>query len=430
MMINYPFSKIVCNRAFHVFVKVLLLHKVRDVSNNLKLYRAEILKDLQIEERHFAANAETGLKPLLAGYNIKEVPISWINRTMDMGTSSFKIVKVAPNYLLALVRTIWRTYRSRVSDQEKHQCGASVSNMQCPLCSHSALETYADSPRRELTASMIGSSRKEVAAGPILRCMSCGFGFRPDRSSDSELAALYRDVNIDVYQSELRGRTATAGRRLRVVQQHCPIGRLLDVGCASGLFLQSAADAGWSVVGVEPSEALSVLAQKNLGSRGEVIAATLQDSGLNHPTFDVVTLWDVLEHVTNPREFLASCAALVKPGGYLFVNVPDLGSLQARVLGRRWPLILPEHLNYFTRRSLTFCAEYAGLAALQTGRLKASFSLDYVFYRLRQHRVIGAELIGRLADRLGVGRVVIPVSLGEVYAVCLRKKPAASTAVA
>jgi dolichol-phosphate mannosyltransferase len=113
MLINYPFFKIVCNRAFHVFVKVLLLHKVRDVSNNLKLYRAEILKEIQIEERHFAANAETGLKPLLAGYKIKEVPISWINRTMDMGTSSFRIVKVAPNYLLTLLRTIWRVYRRK-----------------------------------------------------------------------------------------------------------------------------------------------------------------------------------------------------------------------------------------------------------------------------------------------------------------------------
>jgi len=113
IMINYPFFKILCNRAFHLFVKVLLLHRVRDVSNNLKLYRAEILKGIKIEERHFAANVETGLKPLLAGYNIKEVPISWINRTIDMGKSSFRVAKVGPNYFSILVRTIWRAYRGR-----------------------------------------------------------------------------------------------------------------------------------------------------------------------------------------------------------------------------------------------------------------------------------------------------------------------------
>jgi dolichol-phosphate mannosyltransferase len=112
VLINYPFFKIVCNRAFHVLVRIFL-ERVRDVSNNLKLYRADILKNLQIEEPHFAANAETGLKPILAGYKIAEVPISWINRTVEMGSSSFRIVKVAPNYAGALFRILWKTRRSR-----------------------------------------------------------------------------------------------------------------------------------------------------------------------------------------------------------------------------------------------------------------------------------------------------------------------------
>jgi dolichol-phosphate mannosyltransferase len=106
VLINYPFFKIVCNRAFHLLVSLFLLPGVRDTSNNLKLYRADILKHLLIEEPHFAANAETGIKPLLSGYRSKEVPISWINRTAGMGASSFKIVKVAPAYFKSLVRTI------------------------------------------------------------------------------------------------------------------------------------------------------------------------------------------------------------------------------------------------------------------------------------------------------------------------------------
>ena len=72
---------------------------MHDISNNLKLYRTEIFRSIEIEERHFAANAELGLKPLLAGYDIEEVLISWINRTLEMGNSSFQIVKVAPNYM-------------------------------------------------------------------------------------------------------------------------------------------------------------------------------------------------------------------------------------------------------------------------------------------------------------------------------------------
>lgn len=119
VLINYPFFKILCNRSFHLLVKLMLLSRVRDVSNNLKLYRAEILKNLEIEEPHFAANMETGLKPLLSDYDIEEVPVSWINRTADMGTSSFKIVKVAPNYFGALMRTIWNVWRGRRDFRKK-----------------------------------------------------------------------------------------------------------------------------------------------------------------------------------------------------------------------------------------------------------------------------------------------------------------------
>jgi SAM-dependent methyltransferase len=113
VLINYPFFKIVCNRAFHLLVRLTLLGRVRDVSNNLKLYRADILKTLDIEEPHFAANMETGLKPLLAGYDVREVPMSWINRTTGMGVSTFRIARVAPGYFWGLMRTIWRVWRGR-----------------------------------------------------------------------------------------------------------------------------------------------------------------------------------------------------------------------------------------------------------------------------------------------------------------------------
>jgi SAM-dependent methyltransferase len=104
VLVNYPFLKILCNRGFHLLLNLLLRRRVRDISNNLKLYRAEILKELEITQPGFAANVETGLKPLLAGCDIREVPISWINRTMEMGSSSFRLARVAPDYLAALLR--------------------------------------------------------------------------------------------------------------------------------------------------------------------------------------------------------------------------------------------------------------------------------------------------------------------------------------
>jgi dolichol-phosphate mannosyltransferase len=106
VLINYPFPKILANRAFHLLVRLLVRRPVRDVSNNLKLYRADILKELEITRPDFGANAETGLGPVLAGHDIQEVPISWINRTDEMGESDFRILRFAPSYLRALIRLL------------------------------------------------------------------------------------------------------------------------------------------------------------------------------------------------------------------------------------------------------------------------------------------------------------------------------------
>jgi dolichol-phosphate mannosyltransferase len=115
VLINYPIGKVICNRGFHFLMSVLLWKRMRDVSNNLKLMRADILKSIAIEENHFAANVETGLKPILAGYDIKEVPISWVNRTTDMGQSSFRVLRVAPRYAFALLRIVWNARLRRTA---------------------------------------------------------------------------------------------------------------------------------------------------------------------------------------------------------------------------------------------------------------------------------------------------------------------------
>jgi len=107
--LNYPFGKIVANRGFHLIAQILLFRRFRDLTNNLKLLRREVVEQLCLVEPWFAVNAETGLQPLLMGYQVKEVPISWINRTPDMGMSSFKLAQVGWGYWRVLGRLWLRT---------------------------------------------------------------------------------------------------------------------------------------------------------------------------------------------------------------------------------------------------------------------------------------------------------------------------------
>ena len=106
VLLNYPFSKIVANRGFHLLACIAFLRHFRDLTNNLKLLKREVVDRLILTQPWFAVNAETGLQPLLMGYTVKEVPISWINRTPDMGSSSFRLVRVGGGYLQVLVN-LW-----------------------------------------------------------------------------------------------------------------------------------------------------------------------------------------------------------------------------------------------------------------------------------------------------------------------------------
>lgn len=107
VLLNYPVQKIVANRGFHALAQLVLRHRFRDVTNNLKLMRREIVEQLQLREPGFAVNAETGMQPLMMGYSLAEVPISWINRTPDMGASSFRLVQVGTGYWRVLAG-LWR----------------------------------------------------------------------------------------------------------------------------------------------------------------------------------------------------------------------------------------------------------------------------------------------------------------------------------
>jgi len=110
ILLNYPFTKIIANRAFHILARILFWKDLRDLTNNLKLMKQEVACNLHLESDDFAANAETGLQPLLLGYKVVEVPISWINRSADMGFSSFNLVNTGPNYLKVFTRLFLRRF--------------------------------------------------------------------------------------------------------------------------------------------------------------------------------------------------------------------------------------------------------------------------------------------------------------------------------
>jgi dolichol-phosphate mannosyltransferase len=109
VLVNYPLQKILCNRSFHLLLTLAFRRKMADVTNNLKLLRREVVQNLDLESVGFSVNAETGLKPLLMGYDVRPVAISWINRTPEMGASSFSLLKNGISYARILGSLAWRS---------------------------------------------------------------------------------------------------------------------------------------------------------------------------------------------------------------------------------------------------------------------------------------------------------------------------------
>ncbi len=125
-------------------------------------------------------------------------------------------------------------------------------------------------------------------------------------------------------------------------------GHLLDIGSGPGHFLSIAAWHGWQVVGIEPRQEAAQFCREYFGIKAH--NGFLEDFNEAPCTYDVVTLWDVLEHVSNYAQFFDQCLAMLKPGGILAFSVPNASGFPARIFKGRWRYVMPVHLNYFTVR--------------------------------------------------------------------------------
>ncbi|OPY57223.1 MAG: hypothetical protein A4E49_00091 [Methanosaeta sp. PtaU1.Bin112] len=141
-------------------------------------------------------------------------------------------------------------------------------------------------------------------------------------------------------------------------------GRLLDVGCGNGRFLDQMRQLGWEVTGVEPDGAAVSVAREKLGL--QVFEGSLEEARLPGSHFDAITMNHVIEHVPDPIGTLRECHRVLRPGGKLVVSTPNIRSMGFQVFGEYWRgLEVPRHLHLFCPQSLRIAAEHAGLRVME-----------------------------------------------------------------
>ena len=276
-------------------------------------------------------------------------------------------------------------------------------------------------------------SREKVPVHPdihMVRCGSCDLTYLDQRPLEGDLGHLYgksyfnssdsQEFGYDDYLSERPQIVETFRRRLRNLEQRFgkPPGRLLDVGCATGFFLDIARDSGWSVEGVDVSKYAAGLAREMLGVHVHIGPLTVLPR--SDQPYDVVTMWDVIEHSIGPMKDFDTLANLVRPGGLLVLATPDLNSWPARLYGKKWMGIKPnEHFFYFSRTTLIRYLEKAGFAIERTSTIGKYVSVGFFIKRLGHYYPRMARVAMRLARVLRLIELslyVDPRDLMIVYA--------------
>jgi SAM-dependent methyltransferase len=297
----------------------------------------------------------------------------------------------------------------------------------CPICGGAPFsivkpEAYPPHLVTEELIQIYRSSSDHALMDRLVSCNRCGLLYLNPRIRQALILAGYSEA-IDpafVEQNEYRiagfkrALSKACSKVLNTIGCECEV---LDVGCGGGAFLKAAADMGYRGIGVEPSKWLCEFGKRQYGL--ELHPGTLAEQQFEIERFGIITLWDVLEHLSDPIAELKECRRILAKNGYLLLTFPDASSLASKMLGWKWPFWLSVHLYYFTPATMKKLLGKTGFELLAQYPYYPSLSVSYILHRAQNYFGSFSHLRAWL-DRSGVGRWSIRYNMGQT-AVIARK---------
>ena len=206
----------------------------------------------------------------------------------------------------------------------------------------------------------------------IDKCAHCGLVQVRNAPSKEEIVAIYDKEFFDIHytnwqndQNKIRDEYSKFDYRLREIERKVEKrGIILDVGCSFGFFLDVARGRGWQTYGVEVSDFAAQYAMKELGL--EVIKTPLTESNLRKKFFDVVTMWNVIEHLENPCENVDYIHKILKDNGLLVLTTGNVESYVAKIQRKNWRMFMPPtHLFHFSPKSINYLLKKCGFNVIE-----------------------------------------------------------------
>lgn len=224
----------------------------------------------------------------------------------------------------------------------------------CPVCGSQKFEPFISGKDFFLTGE----------AFDIVKCHECGFRFTNPRPKSEDLGKYYESTDYISHSDSRKGlfasvyqlvRKYTLSRKLALISKFQQNGEILDIGCATGQFLNYMAEHGWSATGIEPDEKTRAHAISEYGLK---VFPEEQLNILEKSSFDVITMWHVLEHVSELNARMEQLKNLLKPQGTLIIAVPNCNAYDAKIYGEFWAgYDLPRHLYHFAKEDMKLLLE-------------------------------------------------------------------------
>ncbi len=264
------------------------------------------------------------------------------------------------------------------------------------------------------------SSGDEKLIDQIVQCNNCKLVYLNPRIKQELIIGGYSEGSDENFVSQAKGRELTFNKSLKFVEKFQKPGRILDIGTAGGSFLHVAEDRGWEVFGIEPNKWCCDWGRKNYGI--DIKPGTIFDHHFPDGFFDVVCLWDVLEHTPNPKKVLQKCNRILKNNGILVVNYPDVDSLMAKVMKKKWMFYLSVHLYYFNRRTIQLMLKNTGFKTEKIKPHIQRLALGYLLFRMEAYSKFLSKTGKVITNILHLNNLQIPYWLGQTLVIARKKQ--------
>lgn len=295
-----------------------------------------------------------------------------------------------------------------------------MNNKPCPLCKNNQTELVRSLENYELNSENFKITDAHYGkTGPLYKCSSCHFLFVVFKE---DIVKFYSELRDPEYEEGRDYRMEQQRELLKTLNRYAPQCKtLLDIGAGTGMLVEVANRMGYKAVGIEPS----IWAAEHAQSRGlDVRCGTIRSQNIPKESFDLVTLVDVIEHVSEPMELLQESLAALSPKGYLLLNTPNVGSLMARILGFRWWHYRIAHVGYFNKKNITSALDQSGCAIVHISSPGWYFTIGYLYDRVRCYLPWLPQInyLKKCSVFRALFEVTVPLNLGDSIVVIACKK--------